>query len=182
MPAPATVYEGRLVAPRGARFAVVASRFNEAIVRRLVDGAVEAFARHGADDEAVDVAWVPGAFELPLVAQRLAASGRYAAVVCLGAVIRGATAHFDYVASGVTSGCQTAALATGVPVLFGVLTVDSLEQAWERAGTKAGNKGAEAAAGAIEMATLLAALPSPRAALPQHASSGVGLPAGDGAA
>ena len=156
----ATVFEGRLVAPPGARFAVVASRFNDAIVRRLVDGAVEAFARHGADDDAVDVAWVPGAFELPLVAQRLAGTGQYAAVICLGAVIRGATAHFDYVASGVASGCQSAALATEVPVIFGVLTVDTLDQAWERAGTKAGNKGAEAAAAAIEMATLLETLPA----------------------
>lgn len=152
------VFEGRLVAPPEVRFAIVASRFNEAIVRRLVEGAEEAFVRHGADAGAVDVAWVPGAFELPLVAQRLAASGRYGAVVCLGAVIRGATAHFDHVAGGVTSGCQQAALATGVPVIFGVLTVDTLDQAWERAGTKAGNKGAEAAAAAIEMATLLAAV------------------------
>lgn len=153
-----TVYEGRLVSPPGARYAVVASRFNEAVVGRLVEGALDAFRRHGVEGDRVETAWVPGAFELPLVAQRLAASGRFAAVVCLGAVIRGATAHFDYVASGVASGCQTAALATGVPVLFGVLTVDTLEQAWERAGTKAGNKGAEAAAGAIEMATLLTAL------------------------
>lgn len=160
MSASPTVYEGCLVSPARARYAVVASRFNEAITRRLVEGAVEAFQRHGADVRAVDVAWVPGAFELPLVAQQMAASGRYAAVVTLGAVIRGATAHFDYVASGVASGCQSAALATGVPVLFGVLTVDTLEQAWERAGTKAGNKGAEAAAAAIEMATLLEALGS----------------------
>ena len=153
-----TLFEGRLVAASGTRFAVVASRFNEAIVRRLVEGAQEAFVRHGAEADAVDLAWCPGAFELPLVAQRLAVSGRYDAVVCLGAIIRGATAHFDYVASGVTSGCQQAALATGVPVIFGVLTVDTLDQAWERAGTKAGNKGAEAAAAAIEMSTLLAAV------------------------
>ena len=169
-----TVYEGRLVSPPGVRYAVVASRFNEAITRRLVEGATETFVRHGADEGAVDRVWVPGAFELPLVAQRLAASGRYAAIVCLGAVIRGATAHFDYVASGVASGCQTAALATGVPVLFGVLTVDTLDQAWERAGTKAGNKGAEAAAGAIEMATLLAALDNAHspAAGDGHATNG----------
>lgn len=153
-----TVFEGSLVAPDGARFAVVASRFNDAIVRRLVDGAVDAFARHGAAEDAVDVAWCPGAFEIPLVAQSMAETGRYDAIVCLGAVIRGATAHFDYVASGVTSGCQTAALQTGVPVLFGVITVDTLDQAWERAGTKAGNKGAEAAVSAIEMVTLAAAI------------------------
>ena len=153
---PQTVYEGSLVSPDGARYAVVASRFNEAVVGRLVDGALEAFVRHGAPEAAVDVAWCPGAFEIPLVAQSLAQSGRYDAVVCLGAVIRGATAHFDYVASGVTSGCQQASLSTGVPVIFGVLTVDTLDQAWERAGTKAGNKGAEAAAAAIEMVTLAA--------------------------
>jgi 6,7-dimethyl-8-ribityllumazine synthase len=149
-----TTFEGSLVSPPGARYAIVASRFNDAITRRLLDGALEAFSRHGADPDAVDVAWCPGAFEIPLVAQRLAQTGTYDAVLCLGAVIRGATAHFDYVASGVTSGCQQVALATGVPVLFGVLTVDTLDQAWERAGTKAGNKGAEAAAAAIEMVNL----------------------------
>ena len=150
-----TTLEGSLVSPDGARYAVVAGRFNEAITRRLLEGALDAFARHGADPEAVDVAWCPGAFEIPLVAQKLAQTGRYGAVVCLGAVIKGATAHFDYVSSGVASGCQQAALSTGVPVLFGVLTVDTLEQAWERAGTKAGNKGAEAAAAAIEMVNLV---------------------------
>ena len=149
-----TVFEGHLVSPLGARYAVVAARFNDAITRRLLEGALDAFTRHGAHAEAVDVAWVPGAFEIPLVAQRLAKSGRYAAVVCLGAVIRGATGHYDIVATGVASGCQSAALSTGVPVVMGVLTVDSIEQAWERAGTKAGNKGAEAAATAIELADL----------------------------
>ncbi len=153
-----TTFEGALVSPDGTRYAIVASRFNEAITRRLLDGAVDALTRHGADPDAVDVAWCPGAFEIPSVAQTLAASGRYGAVICLGAVIRGATAHFDYVASGVTSGCQRIALDTGVPVLFGVLTVDTLDQAWERAGTKAGNKGAEAAAAAVEMVNLQAAL------------------------
>ena len=153
-------FEGSLVSPDGARYAVVAARFNEAITRRLLEGALDAFQRHGADPDAVDTAWCPGAFEIPLVAQHLAESGRYDAVVCLGAVIRGATAHFDYVASGVASGLQQAAMSSGVPVLFGVLTVDTLDQAWERAGTKAGNKGAEAAAGAIEMVSLLRALPS----------------------
>lgn len=153
-----TTYEGSLISPDGARFAVVAARFNEAITQRLLEGALDAFARHGADSDAVDTVWCPGAFEIPLVAQAVAESDRYDAVVCLGAVIRGATAHFDYVASGVASGCQQAALSTGVPVLFGVLTVDTLDQAWERAGTKAGNKGAEAASGAIEMVNLLRAL------------------------
>ncbi len=153
-----TTYEGALVSPDGARYAVVAGRFNEAITQRLVDGALGALSRHGADAELVDVAWCPGAFEIPLVAQKLAQTGRYGAVICLGAVIKGATAHFDYVSSGVASGCQQAALSTGVPVLFGVLTVDTLDQAWERAGTKAGNKGAEAAAAAIEMVNLAAQL------------------------
>lgn len=153
-----TVFEGSLVSPAGARYAIVVARFNDAITRRLLDGALDAFARHGAPEGAVDVAWVPGAFEIPAVAQRLAASGRYGAVVCLGAVIRGATGHYDLVAQGVASGCQTAALATGVPVLFGVLTVETLEQAWERAGTKAGNKGAEAAAAAVELVNLAARL------------------------
>ena len=148
-------FEGSLVSPPGARYALVVSRFNEAITRRLLDGAEEALVRHGADADRIDVAWCPGAFELPLVAARLAETGSYDAVICLGAVIRGATAHFDYVSSGVTSGCQRVALDTGVPVMFGVLTVDTLDQAWERAGTKAGNKGAEAAAGAVETVSLL---------------------------
>ena len=165
-----TVYEGSLVSPPGARYGIVAARFNEAITRRLVEGATEALGRHGADAGAVDLAWVPGAFELPVVARTMAASGRYDAVICLGAVIRGATAHFDYVASGVTSGCQSVAADTGVPVLFGVLTVDTLDQAWERAGTKAGNKGAEAAAAAVEMASLLRALGEAAAATNGQAS------------
>ncbi|MEM8557494.1 MAG: 6,7-dimethyl-8-ribityllumazine synthase [Bacteroidota bacterium] len=146
--------EGALVA-NDARFAIVASRFNETITQRLLDGALDALRRHGADADAVTVAWCPGAFEVPLVAQRLAATGDYDAVICVGAVIRGATSHYDYVAGGVASGIAQASLATGVPVMFGVITVENLEQAWERAGTKAGNKGAEAAAGAIEMANLL---------------------------
>jgi len=151
-----TTFEGSLVSPAGARFAIVAGRFNEAITRRLLEGALDALVRHGADREAVDVAWCPGAFEIPSVAKRLAETGRYDAVLCLGAVIRGATAHFDFVAGGAASGCQTVALETGVPVLFGVLTVDTIEQAWERAGTKAGNNGAAAAASAIEMVNLAA--------------------------
>jgi 6,7-dimethyl-8-ribityllumazine synthase len=149
------VLEGSLVAPEGARFAIVCSRFNEMITRRLLEGALDALARHGADAEATDVAWCPGAFEIPLVAQELAGSGRYDAVICLGAVIRGATSHYDFVAGGVASGIAQAAQQTGVPVLFGVLTVETIEQALERAGTKAGNKGAEAAAGAVEMVNLL---------------------------
>ncbi|HYE94999.1 MAG TPA: 6,7-dimethyl-8-ribityllumazine synthase [Rubricoccaceae bacterium] len=146
---------GTLVAPGDVRFAVVASRFNELVTQRLLDGALDALARHGVADDRVTVAWCPGAFEIPVVAKALAASGGYDAVICLGAVIRGATAHFDHVAGGVASGVQRAALDTGVPVLFGVLTVDTIEQALERAGTKAGNKGAEAAIGALEMVSLL---------------------------
>ena len=148
-------FEGSLVVPEGARFAVVCSRFNDTITRRLLDGALDTLARHGAGEDAVDVAWCPGAFEIPLVAKTLAASGRYEAVIALGAVIRGATGHYDQVAGGVASGLLQASLDTEVPVLFGVLTVDTIEQAVERAGTKAGNKGAEAAAGAVEMANLL---------------------------
>ena len=147
--------EGSLVAPEDARFAIVCGRFNELITRRLLDGALDALSRHGAGTERVDVAWCPGAFEIPLVAQTMAASGRYDAVICLGAVIRGATSHYDYVAGGVANGIARAAQETGVPVLFGVLTVDTIEQAIERAGTKAGNKGAESAAGAVEMVNLL---------------------------
>lgn len=146
--------EGHLVAG-DARFGVVVSRFNEFVTRALLDGALDALRRHGADLDAVDVAWCPGAFEIPLVAQRLAESGRYDAVICLGAVIRGATDHYDHVAGGVTAGVAEAARRSGIPVLFGVLTVDTIEQALERAGTKAGNKGAEAARAAIEMVDLL---------------------------
>ncbi|MDX1530505.1 MAG: 6,7-dimethyl-8-ribityllumazine synthase [Rhodothermales bacterium] len=146
--------EGHLSAG-DARFAVVASRFNDFITRSLLEGALDAFRRHGVAEDDVDVAWCPGAFEVPLVAQRMAEGGRYDAVVCLGAVIRGATDHYDHVAGGVASGIQQASLRTGVPILFGVLTVDTLEQAIERAGTKAGNKGTEAAVAAIEMVDLL---------------------------
>jgi len=148
-------FEGTLVAPPNARFAIVASRFNEMITRRLLDGAQAALLQHGVAEEAVDVAWCPGAFEIPVVAKTMADTGQYAAVVCLGAVVRGATPHFDYISGGVASGIQKVMLDTGVPVLFGVLTVDTIEQAIERAGTEAGNKGAEVATGAIEMATLL---------------------------
>jgi 6,7-dimethyl-8-ribityllumazine synthase len=142
----------------GLRVAVVASRFNDFIVTALVEGAVGALLRHGVAPADVTVAWVPGAFEIPVVAKRFAASGSVDAVVTLGAVIRGSTAHFDYVAGQAASGVQKAALDTDVPVIFGVLTVDSIEQAIERAGTKLGNKGAEAALGAIETANLLRAI------------------------
>jgi 6,7-dimethyl-8-ribityllumazine synthase len=153
------VFEGRLVAPPERRFAVVVARFNELVTRQLLDGALHAFRRHGVDEARVDVVWVPGSFEIPVVAKRLAASRRYGAVICLGAVIRGATSHFDYVAGQAAAGVARAALDTGVPVIFGILTTDTLEQAIDRAGAKAGNKGYDAAVDAIEMADLLAQLP-----------------------
>lgn len=152
-----TVYEGSLIGGEG-RFAIVVARWNDFIGRNLLDGAREGLRRHGIPEERVDIAWAPGSFEIPLVAKKLAVSGRYAAVICLGAVIRGATAHFDYVAGGVASGISSASLETGVPIIFGVLTTDTIEQAIERAGTKAGNKGHEAALAAIEMANLLAVI------------------------
>jgi 6,7-dimethyl-8-ribityllumazine synthase len=153
-----TIFEGQLRGD-GLRVAIAASRFNETIVKRLVDGAVDGLRRHGVDADAIDVAWAPGAFELPLVARRLAASGRYDSVITLGAVIRGATSHYDLVAGQCAAGVQRAQLDSGIPIVFGVLTTDTIEQAVERAGTKAGNKGFEAAAAAIEMANLLALLP-----------------------
>lgn len=140
------------------RFAVVASRFNDTIVRRLVDGALDAFRRAGVPEDRVTTVWVPGAFELPVAAKKLAESGTYDAVLLLGCVIRGATAHFDYVAGQAAAGAQRVAVDTGVPVLFGVLTTDTIEQALERSGTKAGNKGADTALAAVEMASLLDAL------------------------
>src|SRR5262249_54233828 len=151
-------YEGSFAPPPG-RFALVAARFNGAIVENLVAGALDGLRRHGVADEAIDLAWVPGSFEIPLVAQKLAASGRYAAVLCLGAVIRGDTGHYDRVAGAAASGVAGAALSTGVPVIFGVLTCDTLEQAVNRAGAKSGNKGFEAALAAIEMVNLLRQLP-----------------------
>ena len=153
-----TTYSGRLDGT-GLRVALACGRFNDLITERLLAGAEDALVRHGVDPASITVAWVPGAFEIPLVAKRLAASGEFDAVVCLGAVIRGSTPHFDHVAGQCASGVQRAALDTGLPVVFGVLTTDSIEQAIERAGTKAGNKGAEAAVTAIEMADLLRQLP-----------------------
>ena len=146
--------EGKLLA-QGQRVGIVAARFNEFITGKLLSGAIDAFKRHGGDDANLTLAWVPGAFEIPLVAKRMAASGDYDAVVCLGAVIRGATPHFDMVANEATKGIAQAGLQTGVPVIFGVLTTDSIEQAVERAGTKAGNKGYDAMTTAIEMVNLL---------------------------
>jgi 6,7-dimethyl-8-ribityllumazine synthase len=146
--------EGHLTAA-GRSFGIVASRFNDFVVRRLLDGALDAIRRHGGDLGSVDVVWVPGSYEIPLAARRLALSGRYDAVICLGAVIRGATAHFDYVAGGATSGISSVGLEANLPVIFGVITTETIEQAVERAGTKMGNKGFEAAVAAIEMADLM---------------------------
>ena len=151
-------YRGRLRAD-GKRFAIVVARFNELITQQLLSGARDGFHQLCVPDDAIDVAWVPGALEIPVVAQRLAASGGYAAVLCLGAVIRGATAHFDYVAGQTAAGIASASRETGVPIMFGVLTTDNLEQAFERAGSKSGNKGYEAALGAVEMVDLLDQLP-----------------------
>jgi 6,7-dimethyl-8-ribityllumazine synthase len=152
-----TLIEGDFAAPVG-RFALVAARFNNFIVDQLVAGAVDALHRHGVADERIDLVRVPGSYEIPLVAQRLGKSGKYAAVVCLGCVIRGDTDHYDHVAGAAASGIAQAALNCGVPVIFGVLTCDTLEQAINRAGAKAGNKGAEAAITAIEMVNLLGKL------------------------
>lgn len=152
-------YEGSLVGS-GLRIAVVVSRFNELVVDRLLEGAVNSLRRHGVGDEDIAVARVPGAFEIPVVAQELAKSAKYDAVICLGAVIRGATAHFDYVAGPMASSLASLGLTTGVPILFGVLTTDTIEQALERAGSKAGNKGSDVAVAAVEMANLLRSIRS----------------------
>ena len=137
------------------RFAIVASRFNEFITNKLLSGALDILHRHGAAEADIDVAWVPGAFEIPMVAKKLAETKKYDAVICVGAVIRGATSHYDYVCSEVSKGVAQAGLTTGVPVIFSVVTTENIEQAIERAGTKAGNKGADGAMAAIEMANLL---------------------------
>ncbi|MBI2866409.1 MAG: 6,7-dimethyl-8-ribityllumazine synthase [Chloroflexi bacterium] len=153
----AKIYEGSLVG-RGLRLALVASRFNRIVGQSLLEGARDSLVRHGVAEGNIDTAWVPGAFELPLVARRLAQTGNYSAVVCLGAIIRGQTPHFDYLAAEVTKGIAQVGLETGVPVSYGVVTADTLEQAIDRAGAKAGNKGADAATSALEMANLLAQL------------------------
>jgi len=159
-------YEGKLIA-EGLRFAIVVSRFNEFITRRLLGGAMDALQRHGAQEAQIEVAWVPGSFEIPLAAQKLAASGRYDAVICLGAIIRGATPHFEFVASEAAKGIAQAAMQTGVPVIYGIVTADTIEQAVERAGTKAGNRGFDAAVSAIEMANLVSQLATLRSASPR---------------
>lgn len=147
-------FEGTLLG-KGLKFGVVVSRFNEFITKKLLEGAMDALVRHDVSKEDVDISWVPGAFEIPLIAKKLAATGRYNAIICLGAVIRGGTPHFDYIATEVTKGIAMVGLETGLPVIYGVITTETLEQAIERAGTKVGNKGFEAAVSAIEMANLI---------------------------
>jgi len=148
------LYEGNLIS-HGKNYGIVVGRFNEFISSKLLSGALDALKRHGASEDEISVAWVPGAFEIPLIAQKMAESGRFDAVITLGAVIRGSTPHFDYVCNEAAKGVAAISLKTGVPTVFGVLTTDSIEQAVERAGTKAGNKGWEAAVTAIEMANLV---------------------------
>jgi 6,7-dimethyl-8-ribityllumazine synthase len=152
-----STFEGQLVA-RDYKFGIVVSRFNEFISKSLLSGAIDSLKRHEAPDANIDVAWVPGSFEIPLVANKMASSGKYDAVICLGAVIRGNTPHFDYVAAEVSKGIARVGLDTGVPVAFGIITADTLEQAVDRAGAKAGNKGWQAALTAIEMANLLSSM------------------------
>ncbi len=149
-----TIVEGLLNAS-GKRFGIVASRFNELITKKLLEGAIDCLVRHGASGDAISIAWVPGAFEIPLAAKKMAKSGSFGAIICLGAVIRGTTPHFDYVASEVAKGIAGVGLDFEVPVIFGVLTTDTIDQAVERAGMKAGNKGWNAALSAIEMADLM---------------------------
>ncbi|WP_202710840.1 6,7-dimethyl-8-ribityllumazine synthase [Sporosalibacterium faouarense] len=148
------IYEGKLIS-KNQKFGIIVGRFNEFIGSKLLSGAVDGLKRHGANEEDIEIAWVPGAFEIPLVAKKMVKSGKYDSVICLGAVIRGATPHFDYVSNEVTKGVANVSLDAEIPVIFGVLTTDTIEQAIERAGTKSGNKGYEAAVTAIEMSNLL---------------------------
>ena len=150
-------FEGKVVAEK-VRIGIVAARFNEFIVSKLIGGAEDALLRHGVSGDNIDLAWVPGAFEIPVIAKKMAESGKYDAVICLGAVIRGSTSHYDYVCSEVSKGIASVSLDSGIPVMFGVVTTENIEQAIERAGTKAGNKGYDCALGAIEMVNLVRAI------------------------
>ncbi|HEY5556753.1 6,7-dimethyl-8-ribityllumazine synthase [Acetobacterium sp.] len=149
------IYEGKLVS-KGIKVGIVAARFNEFIVSKLLGGALDGLKRHDVNEEDIEVAWVPGAFEIPLIASKMAKSGKYDAVICLGAVIRGSTTHYDYVCSEVSKGIATVSLNADIPVMFGVITTENIEQAIERSGTKAGNKGYDCAVSAIEMVNLIA--------------------------
>lgn len=148
--------EGKVVAPDGMKVGIIASRFNSFIVEKLLEGAVDGLVRHGVEEENITACWVPGAFEIPVLAQKMAQSGSYDAVICVGAVIRGSTSHYDYVCSEVSKGIAAAGMQSGKPVLFGVITTENIEQAIERAGSKAGNKGYDCALSAIEMVNLMA--------------------------
>ena len=170
--------EGSMVNGGGDRYGIVAGRFNGFISESLLKGALDGLRRHGVHEERIDVVWVPGAFEIPLAARKMAASGSYDAVICLGCVIRGATSHFDYVAGEAAKGIAAAAQETGVPVIFGVLTTENLEQAIERAGTKAGNRGWDAALAALEMADLMRRLDEPDGATAQDVPDGQDRPIG----
>ena len=147
--------EGKVVAPEGMRVGIVASRFNSFIVEKLLDGAVDGLVRHGVEESNIDAAWVPGAFEIPVIAQKMADSGRYDAIICVGAVIRGSTTHYELVVNETTKGIAQVGIKSGIPVLFGVITTENIEQAIERSGSKAGNKGYDCALGAIEMVNLM---------------------------
>ncbi len=149
------VVEGKVVAPEGMRVGIVASRFNEIIVNKLLGGAVDGLVRHGVEEENITAAWVPGAFEIPVVALKMVQSGKYDAVICVGAVIRGQTSHYDYVCNEVSKGIAQVSLNTGVPVIFGIVTTENIEQAIARAGSKSGNKGYDCALSAIEMVNLM---------------------------
>lgn len=149
------VLEGKVVAPEGLKVGIIASRFNEIIVNKLLGGAVDGMVRHGVEEENITAAWVPGAFEIPVAASKMAKSGKYDAVICVGAVIRGDTSHYDYVCNEVSKGIAQVGLASGIPVLFGVVTTENIEQAIARAGSKAGNKGYDCALSAIEMVNLM---------------------------
>ncbi len=153
-------YEGKLIA-EGLKFGIIVGRFNEFIANRLLEGALDALTRHGAQEGDIEIAYVPGSFEIPLAAKRMAESGRFDAVICLGALIRGDTPHFDFIASESTKGVAKVGLDAGLPVIYGIITADTIEQAIERAGSKAGNKGWQAAVSAIEMANLVRSLPKP---------------------
>ncbi len=147
--------EGKLVAPQGMKVGIIASRFNEIITNKLLGGAVDGLVRHGVEENNITAAWVPGAFEIPVIAEKMAASKKYNAIICVGAVIRGSTTHYDYVCNEVSKGISQVSMKTGVPVLFGVITTENIEQAIERAGSKAGNKGYDCALSAIEMVNLI---------------------------
>lgn len=149
------VLEGKVVAKEGMKVGIIASRFNEIIVNKLLGGAVDGLVRHGVEEKNITAAWVPGAFEIPVVADKMASSGKYDAVICVGAVIRGATSHYDYVCNEVSKGIAQVGLKTGIPVLFGIVTTENIEQAIARAGSKAGNKGYDCALSAIEMVNLM---------------------------